>query len=199
VTFPATASVVITSTAAGYVFAKYSFPAKESIFTAILSTMMVPFAVIVIPLFVTMSNLHLVDNLLGILLTSIVSAFGIFLMRQSVETIPDDYVDAARIDGASEAWIFAHVIVPLSKASMSTLGVFIFLGNWDNYLWPSILLRSESQRTLPVIIAGMRSLYQVRYQIWSAAGMLTVVPVMVLFTLAQKQFVAGLTLAGLKG
>lgn len=196
---PATIAVVLGSTAAGYVFAKYKFPGKEALFVIILSTLMVPFTVVMIPLFVTMNDLKLVDTLTGVLATSLCRTFGIFLMRQSIETIPNDYIDAARIDGASEFWIFRQVIVPLAKTAMATLAVFTFLGHWDDYIWPSIMLKTRDTQTLPIVIASMRSLYFTRYNIWAAGSMLTVVPVMILFTVAQKQFVSGLALAGLKG
>jgi len=199
IAIPATVMVILTSTAAGYIFAKYSFRMKEILFTILLATMMVPFMVVVIPLFITMSDLGLINKLVGVLVTSLCSTFGIFLMRQAIETIPNDYIDAARIDGASEPWIFRQVIVPLARPSIATLAVFTFLGNWDSYMWPSIVLKSASRYTLPIVIASMRSLFMTRYNIWSAGSMLTVVPVMLLFTIAQKQFIKGLALAGLKG
>jgi len=199
VAVPGTLSVVITSTAAGYVFAKYRFPGKNFLFTAILATLMVPFTVVIIPLYLAMNEIGLVNKLMGLLLTSLCGTFGIFLMRQTIETIPNDYIDAARIDGAGEFWIFAQVIVPLTRTALATLAVFTFLGLWDNFLWPSILLRSKTQHTLPLVIASLRSMFVERYHIWSAGAMLTVLPVMALFTLVQKQFVSGLALAGLKG
>ncbi len=199
VTIPSTLIVLVTSTSAGYVFAKYKFRGKEIIFTAILSTMMVPFTAIIIPLFITMSDLGLVNKLGGLILTSLCSTFGIFLMRQTIETIPNDYLEAARIDGASEFWILVRIIVPLARPAIATLAVFTFLGNWDSFIWPSILLRTQDTKTLPVIVAGMQSLLGVRYTNWAAGSMITVVPVMILFTLAQKQFIKGLAMAGLKG
>jgi len=199
VAIPATAVVVITSTAAGYVFAKYRFPGRDLIFKLLLSTMMVPFAVALIPLFITMKDIGMINTLHGIILTSLCSTFGIFLMRQAIETIPNDYIDAARIDGAGELWILRQVIVPLSGAAISTLAVFTFLGQWDSYIWPSIMLKSAGKQTIPIVIAGMRSLYSTRYNIWAAGSMLTVVPVMLLFSIAQKQFIGGLSMAGLKG
>ena len=199
VAIPNTAMIVFTSTAAGYVFAKYDFWGKETLFTALLATMMVPFAVVVIPLFLTMRDLGLIDKLGGVVVTSVCSTFGIFMMRQAIEAIPNDYIDAARVDGASEAWILCQVIAPLVLASMSTLAVFTFLGSWDSYMWPSLILKSNRNHTLPIVIAGMRNLYSSRYQLWAAGSMLTVVPVMILFTFAQKQFVSGLAMTGLKG
>lgn len=199
VAVPASAAVVLGSTAMGYVFAKYQFRGKEVLFRILLSTLMVPFTVVIIPLFLTVRDLGLVNKLGGVLVTSLCSTFGIFLMRQAIETVPNDYIDAARVDGASERWIFGRVVLPLVKASASALAVFTFLGNWDNYMWPSVLLRSPGQQTLPVVLAGMQSLFVERYHIWSAGSMLTVIPVMILFTLAQKHFIRGLSLAGLKG
>lgn len=199
VAVPAVAQVLVTSVAAGYVFAKYEFPLKEAIFKAILATMMVPFTVAIIPLFLTMNSLGLLDKLWGIIVTSACSTFGIFMMRQSIETIPNDYLDAARIDGASEWWIVWQVICPLSMASITTLAVFTFLGSWDSYIWPSVVLKSSRNHTLPLIIAGMRNLFHDRYQLWAAGSMLTVVPVMLLFTFAQKHFIGGLSMTGLKG
>lgn len=199
VALPSTIAVVLTSTAAGYVFAKYRFPGREALFTLILSTMMVPFTVAIVPLFILMKDIGLVNTLRGMVLTGLCSTFGIFMMRQAIETIPNDYIDAARIDGAGEAWIVRQVIMPLSGAAMSTLAVFTFLGSWDSYLWPSIMLKSSDRHTLPIIIAGMRSLYRNRYQIWAAGSMLTVIPVMLLFSVAQKQFIGGLAMTGLKG
>jgi multiple sugar transport system permease protein len=199
VALPVTIMTVLTSTAAGFVFAKYRFWGRETFFTIILSTMMVPFTVVVIPLFITIKDIGLVNNLGALVITGLCSTFGIFLMRQSIEPIPNDYIDAARIDGASEIWIFRQVIMPLSMAAMSTLFVFTFLASWDNFMWPSIILKSPDRQTLPLIIAGLRNLYWNRYNLWAAGSMLTVVPVMILFTIAQRQFVRGLTMGGLKG
>ena len=199
VALPSTAAIVLTSTAAGYVFAKYRFPGREALFTLVLSTMMVPFTVAIVPLFILMKDIGLVNTLRGMIATGLCSTFGIFMMRQAIETIPNDYIDAARIDGAGEAWIVRQVIMPLSGAAMSTLGVFTFLGSWDSYLWPSIMLKSSDKHTLPIIIAGMRSLYRDRYQLWAAGSMLTVIPVMLLFSVAQRQFIGGLSMTGLKG
>jgi len=199
IAIPATIAIIVTSTAAGYVFAKYQFPGKELIFRLILSTMMVPFTVAIIPLFIAMSDIGLVNTLRGIILTSLCSTFGIFLMRQAIETIPNDYIDAARIDGAGEAWILRQVIVPLAGSAIATLAVFTFLGQWDSYLWPSIMLKSSKNHTIPIVLAGMRSLYSARYNVWAAGSMLTVIPVMLMFSVAQKQFIGGLSMAGLKG
>lgn len=199
VAIPSTLGVLATSTSAGYVLSKYEFPGKEVIFVLILATMMVPFVAVIIPLFITMKDLGLVNKIVGIIITSLCSTFGIFLMRQTIESVPDDYIEAARIDGASELWILTRIIVPLVRPAIATLAVFTFLGNWDSFIWPSILLRTPDTKTLPVVVAGMQSLLGVRYTYWAAGSMLTVVPVMVLFAFAQKQFIKGLAMTGLKG
>jgi len=199
VAIPSTVMVIVSSTAVGYVFAKYEFRGKELLFTIILSTMMIPFTAVVIPLFITMRDLGLINSLYGLIITSLCSTFGIFLMRQTIDGIPNDYIDAARVDGAGEFWILLHVIMPLAKPAMSALAVLTFLGNWDSYMWPSILIQTTENQTLPMLLASMRSLFFQRYNIWSAGSMLTVIPVMILFIFTQKHFVKGLTLAGLKG
>ena len=193
-----TGCVVLTSAAAAYVFAKYRFWGKEQLFIVILSTMMVPFAVVLVPLYVTIADIGLSNKLGGVIVPVLFSTFGIFLMRQFLEGIPSDLIDAGRIDGASEWWIFSRIIIPLSTAPMAALAVFTFLFNWDNFLWPSVVLTSPRSQTLPLVLAGLRSLYLERYDMWSAGSMLTVAPVMLLYAVAQKQFIRGITMTGLK-
>jgi multiple sugar transport system permease protein len=193
-----TGCVVLTSAAAAYVFAKYRFWGKEQLFIVILSTMMVPFAVVLVPLYVTIADIGLSNKLGGVIVPVLFSTFGIFLMRQFLEGIPSDLIDAGRIDGASEWWIFSRIIIPLSTAPMAALAVFTFLFNWDNFLWPSVVLTSPRSQTLPLVLAGLRSLYWERYDMWAAGSMLTVAPVMLLYAVAQKQFIRGITMTGLK-
>ncbi len=193
-----TLSVLLTSSSSAYVFAKYRFWGKEQLFVVILSTMMVPFAVVLVPLYVTIADIGLSNKLGGVIVTVLFSTFGIFLMRQFLEGIPSDLIDAGRIDGASEWWIFSRIIIPLSTAPMAALAVFTFLFNWDNFLWPLVVLTSPQTQTLPLVLAGLRSLYWERYDMWAAGSMLTVAPVMLLYALAQKQFIRGITMTGLK-
>ena len=193
-----TGCVVLTSAAAAYVFAKYRFWGKEQLFIVILSTMMVPFAVVLVPLYVTIADIGLYNKLGAVIVPVLFSTFGIFLMRQFLEGIPSDLIDAGRIDGASEWWIFSRIIIPLSTAPMAALAIFTFLFNWDNFLWPSVVLTSPRSQTLPLVLAGLRSLYLERYDMWSAGSMLTVAPVMLLYAVAQKQFIRGITMTGLK-
>ncbi len=193
-----TSATMLTSAAAGYVFAKYRFWGKEQLFTVLLSTMMVPFAVVLVPLYVTIADLKLTDKMLGIVITGLCSTFGIFMMRQFMESIPNDLIDAGRIDGAGEFWIFSRVILPLAKAPLSALAVFTFLGSWDSFLWPLVVLTSPGNRTLPLVLAGLRSLWWSRYEIYAAGSVLTVLPVMLLYAVASKQFVRGIAMTGLK-
>lgn len=193
-----TLATLLTSALAGYVFAKYRFWGRERLFTVLLSTMMVPFAVVLVPLYVTVANLGLADKLAGIIITSLCSTFGIFLMRQFMESIPNDLIDAGRIDGAGEWWIFSRVVLPLAKAPLSALAVFTFLGSWDSFLWPLVVLTSPENQTLPLVLAGLRSLYWSRYEMYAAGSMLTVLPVMIIYGFASKQFVRGIAMTGLK-
>ncbi len=189
---------LVTSAALGYVFAKYRFWGKEKLFVLLLSTMMVPFAVVIVPLYLTITGFGLANSLGGIIVTGLWSSFGMFMLRQFMEGIPFELIDAARIDGASEWRIFAQLILPLSGAPLAALAVFAFLGNWDSYLWPLVVLSSPEKQTLPLVLAGLRNLWWTRYEMWSAGSMLTVVPVMFLYSLASKYFIRGIAMTGLK-
>jgi multiple sugar transport system permease protein len=194
-----TAVTLLTSSAVGYVFAKYRFWGKDLLFTILLSTLMVPFSVILIPLYIRIADLGLSNSLGGIIITGLWSTFGIFMMRQFMETIPFDLLDAARIDGASEWRIFFQIVIPLATSPMAALGVFTFLGNWDSYLWPLVVLNSPEKQTIPLILAGLRSLYWTRYDMWAAGSMLTVIPVMLIYAFASKWFIRGIAMTGIKG
>ncbi|HEV8639380.1 MAG TPA: carbohydrate ABC transporter permease [Chloroflexota bacterium] len=194
-----TASVLLTASALGYIFAKYRFPGKDALFLAILSTQMVPFAAVLVPLYIFVSSIGGVDRLTGVVLPGLWSTFGLFLMRQFIESIPSEMIDAARIDGASEWWIYLKVVLPLSGAPLAAVAIFHFLWHWDNFLWPSIVLNSRDVQTIPIVLAGLRSLYWTRYDMWMAGSMLTVVPVMLIYVFASRQFVRGIAMTGIKG
>ncbi len=189
---------LITSAALGYVFAKYHFWGKEKLFMLLLSTMMVPFAVILVPLYLSVTSLGLANNLGGIIITGLWSSFGMFMLRQFMESIPSELIDAARIDGAAEWRIFGQIVLPLSGAPLAALAVFTFLGNWDSYLWPLVVLSSPDKQTLPLVLAGLRNLWWTRYEMWAAGSMLTVIPVMIIYSLASKYFIRGIAMTGLK-
>ena len=168
------------------------------LFAILISTMMVPFVVRLIPLYVTLSDFKLVNKLGSLVVIAMYSTIGTFILRQSIHDIPDDLLDAARIDGAGEFWIYSRLIVPLSKASLSALAIFAFLASWDDYMFPSILLTDPKIQTLPLVLAGLRNIFWSRYELFSAGAMLTVGPVMLLYSFMQRQFIRGIALTGMK-
>lgn len=194
-----TVAVLFTSSTMGYIFAKYRFPLKEQFFALILATMMVPFAVVLIPLYIFIADIGASDHISGIILPGLWSAFGIFLMRQFMEGVPSELLDAARIDGASEWRIFGQIMIPLAGAPLAALAILNFLASWDSFLWPSIVLTSPNQQTIPVVLNGLKSLYWTSYNLWIAGSMLTVAPVMLIYLFASKQFVRGFMMTGIKG
>jgi len=194
----ATTSVVFCSSLAGFVFAKYTFPAKELLFIAILSTLMVPFTVVLIPLFVLVTKVGLYNTIPGLLATELVSTFGIFIMRQFIETIPNEMLDAARVDGASEWWIYSRVIIPLSGQALAALAIFTFMWNWDSYLWPLVMLSSPDRMTLPLALTRLQHLYYTRYDIVLTGATVTIVPVVAVYLFFQRHFVRGIALTGIK-
>ena len=199
VALPSVLLILFTSSIAGFVFAKFEFPAKELIFTIILSTLMVPPAVTLLPLFRLVSNFGWADTYQALIIPVCVSAFGIFLLRQFMEGLPSELLDAGRIDGASNWWIYRHIVLPLSVSALSALAIFSFLANWDSYLWPLVIVYDENMRTLPLGLAhllGWSS--RPRYDLFLTGAVITVVPVIVFYSFFQSRFVRGVTLTGLK-
>jgi multiple sugar transport system permease protein len=185
--------------AAGYALAKLSFPGKRVLFVVVLGTIMVPSIVTMVPLFVLTSNLHLVNTLAALILPFLAQAFGVFLMRQFILSIPDDLLEAARIDGASELRIYAQIVLPLCRPALATLGILTFLTSWNNFLWPLVAATTEDKYTLPVALA----LYAIgqnrtRYDLLLAGSVAIVVPVLIVFLLLQRHFVRGIATTGLK-
>lgn len=189
---------VFTSSIWGYIFSKYRFPGKEILFIIVLSTLMVPFTVVMVPLYVTIADFGLADQLGGIIVTGLYTAFGIFMMRQFMESIPFELIDAARIDGASEWRIFFRIVLPMSLSPISALAVFVFLNNWESFLWPLIVLNSLDKQTLPLVLAGLRNLWWTRYEMWAAGSILSVVPIMIIYSFASRYFIRGIAMTGLK-
>ena len=187
------------SSLAGYAFAKYKFPGKQWIFIALLCTMMIPFQVTMIPVFVILSKLHWVDTYWGLIIPFTAGAFGIFLMRQFLSTIPDDLIDAARIDGCSEFRTFLTIVLPLSKPALSALGIFVFMASWNGFIWPFIIVKSTEMKTLPLAVADLaEGLYVMSWPLMMAGACFVVLPAIVVFLLFQKNFVEGITLTGIK-
>lgn len=194
-----TASVAFFDSLAGYTLAKFRFPGSTLIFVLILSTLMVPTEMLVIPWFMLSIDLGWTDSYWGIMFPGVISAFGVFLMRQFFSGVPNDLIDAARIDGFSEFRIFWKVAVPLVKPALAALCIFTFLGNWNAYIWPLIVIRSDSMRTLPVGIAFFSSESGSAFHLIMAAAALATIPVIVVFLIFQKQIIKGIVLTGIKG
>jgi ABC-type glycerol-3-phosphate transport system permease component len=194
-----TALILFTSSLAGYIFAKLIFPGRVLLFTLLLGTLMVPFPVVLIPIYLIVNNLHLLNTLFALIVPSTVSAFGIFLMRQFIAAIPDDLIDAARLDGASEFGIYWSLIRPQLGPAMGALGIFTFLSSWNDYLWPLIAINDQDKMTLPLALAFFNSSHATRYDLVMAAAVLIVLPVIAAFLFFQRQFINALVLSGIKG
>ncbi|MEV0582300.1 carbohydrate ABC transporter permease [Nonomuraea sp. NPDC050310] len=182
----------------GYAFAKFRFPFKETLFVAVLGTMMIPFFIRMIPLYVTMANLGWLDTYQGLITPFLMDAFGIFLCRQFIQPIPDDLLHAARIDGASELRVYAQVILPQLKPALAVLALFTFVHQWNEFLWPLVATSTQEMRTVPV---GLTLFAQEEFILWhlTAAGAVVLfIPTAVLFLFSQRYFVRGITLTGLK-
>lgn len=190
-----------TSCLAGYAFAKKQFVGKELLFWLLMSTLMIPFYSIVVPLFITMRDLGLVNTYPGIFLPLTCNAAYIFLARQYISTLPSELLDAARIDGCSELGVFIRVVMPLSKPLIATLGILTFIYAWKSFMWPMVVAGSSMMRTLPVAIAIAVSYPQgkIDYGLAMAGATVVALPVLAVFILFQKYFVKGITMGGLKG
>ena len=194
-----TASVAFFDSLAGYTLAKFQFPGSFLIFILILSTLMVPTEMLVIPWYMLSIELNWTDSYWGIMFPGVISAFGVFLMRQFFTGVPNDLIDAARIDGFNEFQIFWKIALPLVRPAVAALCIFTFLGNWNAYIWPLIVTRSEDMRTLPVGIAFFSSEAQSSFHLIMAAAALATIPVLVIFIIFQRQIIKGIVLTGLKG
>jgi|YNPNPStandDraft_1061719.scaffolds.fasta_scaffold26704_3 multiple sugar transport system permease protein len=190
--------VLFTSSLAGFIFAKYRFFGMNLLFTLILATMMIPFQVTMIPAYLILTKLHLTDSLWGLIVPSATSAFGIFLMKQFIEGIPTELLDAARIDGASELGIYTRIILPQMGPALATLGIFQFMGTWNDYLWPLIVITTTEKRTLPIMLTWYNSQHGARQDLSMAASVMVILPITVVYFLFQRWIVQGVALTGFK-
>lgn len=189
---------LVMSSLAGFSLAKYNYFGRDFAFLAILSTLMLPVQVILVPLYLVVRNLGWLNSYQGLIIPQAVTAFGIFLMRQHIMTIPDDFLDAARMDGASELGILWWVIIPMSKPALAAVAIFSFLGNWDSLLWPLVVVTRDSLRTLPLGISLFFSEYASTYNQALAVAIIVMLPVLIVFIIMQKQFIEGLARSGLR-
>jgi ABC-type glycerol-3-phosphate transport system permease component len=183
----------------GWGFAKYEFRGKRVLFLILLATLTFPFQLVLVPLFLMMVSIRWLDTYWAIIIPGAVSAFGSFFMRQSMLAVPNDLVDAARIDGASDWGIFWRVGLPLSKGALSVLAVLIFLGSWNDYLWPLIVLRTAEMFTYPVGLATLVGLYKVEYGMILAGAFLATLPILAIFIAGRNMLLDNLTIGAIKG
>jgi len=201
VTTLTTLGILLTSSLAGYGFAKFHFPGRDALFLIVLATMMIPFFVVLIPIFYMISRLGWINSYPGLIVPNIVTAFGIFLMRQYMLSLPDEVLDAARVDGASEFEIYWRIVLPLSTPVIGALAILAFVYQWNNFLWPLVVARSDSMWTVPVGLNALR-VYASSAQVINmqmAGATLGVVPVIAVFLVLQRYFVRGIALTGVKG
>lgn len=187
------------SSLAGFGLAKYEFQGKRLVMVLMLATMMIPGQVVMAPLYELLQRMELVDTYAGLIIPSAVSVFGIFLFRQSIMQVPNELLQAARIDGCSEFGIYWDIIMPVSRPMIGAFCLISFMGTWNSFLWPQIMMHHNERFTLPIALSQMRGLYNTEYGMLMAGTLLAILPVIVLFSLLQKEFVAGLTSGAVKG
>lgn len=193
-----TISVAFFDTLVGYILAKFNFWGKNIIFIAILSSLMIPIEMLIIPWYLMSTEFGWVDTYWGIMFPGVISAFGIFLMKQFMESIPSDLIDAARIDGLSEFGIFWKIAVPQVYPALSALCIFTFIGNWNAYLWPLIVIESPEVRTLPVGLAYFSGEFEDYWEMVMTGATIAVIPLIIIFIIFQRHIIKGITLTGLK-
>jgi multiple sugar transport system permease protein len=194
-----TAGTMFFCTLAGYAFSKHRFPGREKIFAAMLATMMIPGSVLLVPSFLLMRDFGWLNTHLPLIVTGLAGAFGIFLSKQFIDAIPDDLLDAARIDGCSDFRIYWNIILPLSKPLLATLGILTFLWSWNRFLEALIYIFDERLYTLPLGISLLQGRFVFNENIQMAGAALAIIPVLVIFFILQKQIVKSLSTTGLKG
>jgi ABC-type sugar transport system, permease component len=187
------------SSLGGFALAKYNFKGKKAILVLMIATMLIPGQVTLAPTYELLYKMGLVDTYLGLLLPGAVSVFGMFLFRQSIQQVPDELLHAARIDGCSEFGIYWSIVMPVSRPMIGAFCLMTFMGTWNSFLWPQILLHSSERFTLPIALNQMIGLYNNDYGMLMAGTLLAILPVVVLFFALQKEFVAGLTTGAVKG
>lgn len=190
--------VLFTSSLYGYIFAKFDFRGKKYLFWFILATMMIPHQVTMIPGYLILARLGLINKLWGLIVPAAIDAFGIFLFRQFALSIPGELIDAARVDGAGEFRIYRSIVLPELGPALATFGMLTFMFNWNAYLWPLIVLTEQKVRTLPIILTWYSNQHDQQLHLTMAASVLVILPVLFVFILTQRWIVKGITLTGIK-
>ncbi len=190
---------LVVNSMAGYAFAKLSFPGRERVFRGLVATLVVPGQVTMLPLFMLLKYLGLINSFWGVIVPGMASVFGIFLFRQYALSIPDSLLDAARIDGAGEWRIYRSIVLPLCKPILLTLAVFTFMGTWNDFMWPLVVLTDSRLHTLPVALANLSGEHVQDTELMMAGALLTVLPVIVLYALLQRYYIEGIMVGSIKG
>jgi len=194
-----TVGTVFIDALAAYAFAKKQFWARDFLFGLMLATIMIPGALLLIPAFLITNKLGLLNSYGGLIIPALANVLGVFLLRQFMQTIPEELEHAARIDGCSDFGVFWRIILPLSAPALATLSIVVFTSQWNNLVWPLVVLNDKDLYTLPLGLALLRSEFQVNYGITSAAAFLSVVPLVIVFIFLQRYFLEGLTVGAVKG
>jgi multiple sugar transport system permease protein len=189
---------LVTSSTAAYAFSRLPFRGRTAVFGVYLATMMIPLQVLIVPLFVELKTVGLLDTYLGALLPTFASAFGIFLLRQAINQVPRELDEAATIDGAGHFRIFTSIILPNIRPALATLVVFAFMGSWNSFLWPLVVLRSPELQTLPIALAGLQGQYTSQWDVIMAGSVVSVLPMLALYVFAQKYVIQGVASSGIK-
>ena len=193
-----TLGVLFLNSMAGYAFAKLRFPGRDRLFSILVGALVIPAQVSMLPLFLMLRSLGLVNTYVGAILPGTAGIIGIFLIRQFARAIPDDLLHAARLEGASEFLIYRRIVLPILKPVLATLGIVTFLATWNDFVWPLVILTDESRYTLPVALASLIGEHVPDTELMMAGAVITVLPVLALFLVLQKQYVEGITLGGVK-
>ncbi len=184
---------------AGFVFAKFSFPAKKFLFFLLLATLMIPFQCYMIPLYVMSVHLHWIDTYAGLIFPIVISSFGIFFIRQNIQSIPDSLLEAAKIDGASSWKIFFTIVMPLSISATVVLAIFQFMTAWGDFIWPLVVTNSQKMFVLELGLSRFRGQFSDDYGLMMTGATLGIVPVMIVFLVFRRYIIEGMTLSGIKG
>lgn len=183
---------------AGYAFAKYRFAGRDKLFKFLISSMMIPAQVSMLPLFLMLKNIGLINTYFGVIIPGMASIFGIFLIRQYALSLPDSLIEAAKIDGASDFRIYWSIVLPLCRPILITLAIFTFMGTWNDFLWPLVVMTDSSLYTLPVALANLAGEHVQDTELMMAGSVITVIPVMIVFFVLQKYYIGGLIAGSLK-
>jgi multiple sugar transport system permease protein len=195
-----TVAILITSLVAGYILAKFQFPGSQLVFLFVLATAIVPFEIYMIPLYLAMKDLHLVNTMPGLLLPYLVMSYGIFFMRQNIlASVPDELLEAARIDGLSEWGILPRIVTPLMGSALSALAIFAFLQAWTAFIWPLLIINNQKLYTMELGLSMFQTGFTVSFGLVSAGSVISLLPIMITFLFLRRRIIQGVTLTGLKG